>query len=152
MKRLFLIPILVIAFSGCVSVDPNLLLKRGTPVQIMDVTKDPIISGLVGNDYKAMTNRLIEYTTTECSKRGIRISTESNVKGYKLKYDIRNYSRVAKFWVIYRVYLEAPDGKIVFTDEDDKNDEKIDDLLDSIASRTARVVARSFEKEMGTSK
>ena len=146
MIRRFLTLFLVLAVSGCVSLEKGVFLSKGTPVQVIDVSKDPIVSGFAVTEYKPTALRLIEYTRKQLLDRNIKTVAEPTSGAAILKYDIRTVSRTYHFLLIYTATLETPDGKVVFSDENDKHESKIDELLDDIATRTARGVAKAFRQ------
>ena len=147
MNRIHLVLLSVVMLSGCVSIDQTLLLNKGNKVEIMNVSKDSIISSEVANDRESIVKRIIEYTKEELSKRSIEVVTENTVGAAKLKYDIRNVSKgFIKFEVKYRVTFETPDGKKIFVDNEDKDDSDIDVIFERIASRTAKFVSKSFKE------
>ena len=146
MNNIYLVLLSLVVFSGCVSIDQSLLLNKGTKIEIIDVSNNPIISGGVSNDHGAISKRIIEYTKEELTKRSIESITENTTGAAKLKYDIRNVSKgFIKYEVKYRVTFETPDGKKIFTDIEDKDDSDIEVIFERIASRTAKFVSSSFK-------
>lgn len=146
MNRILQLLLLVTLISGCASIDQSLLVDKGTKVEIMDVSKDPIISSEVTNDYGSISRRIIRYTKDELTKRNIEAFTENTVGAAKLKYDIKNFDKgFFKYAVKYRVTFETPDGKIIFIDNEDKDDGDIDVIFQRMASRTAKFVSKSFK-------
>ncbi|MBC7949081.1 MAG: hypothetical protein H7Y42_14440 [Chitinophagaceae bacterium] len=146
MNIIYLALLSMVMFSGCASIDQSLLLNKGTKVEIIDVSKNPIISGDVSNDHGAISKRIIEYTKEELTKRSIETITENTAGAAKLKYDIRNVSKgFIKYEVKYRVTFETSDGKKIFTDIEDKDDSDIEVIFERIASRTAKFVSSSFK-------
>jgi hypothetical protein len=93
MNKIYLVLISVVMISGCTSINQGLLLNKGTKVEIMDVSKDPIISGDISSNSGAIAKRIIEYTKDELSKRSIETITENTVDAAKLKYEVRNVSK-----------------------------------------------------------
>ena len=135
--------------AGCVSVNRELLLNKGTKVEILDVSSDPIISGEITNDRGSIAKRIIGYTKDELIKRSIETITENTSGAAKLKYDIRTMSKgIFKYEIKYRVTFEAPDGKNIFVDNEDKDDKDIDVIFERIASRTAKLVSKSFSRPL----
>jgi uncharacterized membrane protein len=146
MNRILQLLLLVTLISGCVSIDQNMVLSKGTKVQILDVSKDSIFSSDVTNDRESIGKRIIEYTKDELEKRSIEVITENTIGAAKLKYDIRTVSKgFFKFEVKYRVTFETPDGKIIFVDNEEKDDGDIDHIFERMASRTAKFVSKSFK-------
>jgi len=146
MNKFFLLLLSVIFFTGCASIDKNLLLDKGTKVEIIDVSKDPIISSDVTNDYGSLSRRIMGYTKDELGKLNIEASTYKIYGAAKLKYDIKNFSKgIFKYTVKYKVTLETTDGKIIFIDNEDKDDSDIDVIFERMANRTAKFVSKSFK-------
>jgi hypothetical protein len=146
MNGRYLLVLAAILASGCVSMEKGVFLNKGTQVRIVDVSKDTIFSGFSQADYKPLASRLIANTKTELESRRVQTTAEGTSGAAILKYDIRTVSGPLRLSLTYKITLETPDGKIVFTDDDEKHDTDIDNLLDSIASRAARAVSRAFTK------
>ena len=148
MKAALRLALAVLAAAGCVTIDRNSLLVKGTPVVLEDATTDPILSASVGLDRAAIVRRLFESTRKELAEHGIRTVPEKTAGSAALRYDIRTVSQIklTKVQLRYTVKLVTTDGRTVFDDSDEKEDDDIDQVCDKIASRVARSISRSFER------
>jgi hypothetical protein len=103
----------------------------------------------------------MELTKEELAKRSIEALLQPTPGAAKLKYDIRTVSSgyriigsgygiigIDKFEVKYRVSLETPDGKVIFADQDEKDDNDLDHVFEDIASRVAKNVTKSFKNDL----
>jgi hypothetical protein len=162
-----MLSIAIISFAsfltGCVGINQSLLLDKGTIVEISDVSTTSFVSTALANDREGVNmlkKRIMELTKEELAKRSIEAVLLPTTGSAKLKYDIRTISssyRVIgsgygvigknKFEVKFRASLENPDGKVIFVDQDEKDDSDIDDVFEAVANRTAKNVAKSFKDQ-----
>jgi len=156
--------VLASVFNGCVAINQNLLLDKGTKVEIVDATENALFSSGAANSQQTievMTKRIIGLTREELASRNIEAFTTPTPGAAKLKYDIRTVNAGQKiigtmygvhtrdkFEVKYRVIFETPDGKRIFIDTDEKDDSDIDNVFEDIASRVAKNVANSFKNDL----
>jgi len=150
--------------TGCVGINQNLLLDRGTKVEISDVSSTSFVSNALANSREGvdmLKKRIMELTKEELAKRSIEALLQPTPGAAKLKYDIRTVSSgyriigsgygiigIDKFEVKYRVSLETPDGKVIFADQDEKDDNDLDHVFEDIASRVAKNVTKSFKNDL----
>jgi len=165
MNKRYLVVLSVVMLCGCVSINQNLLLNKGTKVEIIDATENALFSSGAINSQQTieiMTKRIIGLTRDELASRNIEAYTTPTPGAAKLKFDIRTVNsgqRIIgsiygihtfdKYEIKYRTIFENPEGKRIFIDTDEKDDSDIDHVFEDIASRAARNVARSFKNDPG---
>lgn len=156
---------LVPGLSGCWSLNPLIhptrLIDNGTKIEIIDVTKDGSYYSAGTHDQKSretMMQRIIALTRDELVALNIEPYTEPVRGSAKIKYEIRtvttagrctgsffSFTRDPTLEVGYQVLFENPEGKTIFKDIDSECGSDSEEVVKSIAQRTARNVSNSFK-------
>ncbi len=150
-SRSVLVSVLLMTVVGCVNINEELLLNAGTKVLIVDETKDATINlgyfkGSI--DTNLVRQNILNYTKDELAKRSIEVLLSPAPGAAKLVYKLTYVNIIKKeFEVGYSATFETADGKFLFNDRDEKNNDELDGALKQIAKRVARNVANSFKTD-----
>ena len=163
MNRIYMGLLFVVMFSGCASIDQSLLLNKGTKVEIINATEDVLFRPGPASSQQTieiMVKRIMGLTRDELAARNIDAYMTPTPGAAKLIYEIKTVSEGQsftssifgiygrnKFEIKYRIIIENPEGKRIFTDTDEQNDGDIDLVFEKIAKSAANNVARYFNND-----
>lgn len=95
MKNMLLFVLVASVLSGCVTINQNLLLDKGTKLEIIDISTTSFVSTALASSPEQVDiikKRIMELTREELAKRSIEAMLEPTPGAAKLKYDIRTVS------------------------------------------------------------
>ena len=140
---------MILSLGGCVSVNTNYLLPTGTTIGVIDVSSEIKSTDnyvKVTIDSEKMRQRLMTLIIEGLQKNNIAVAAISTPGSAKLKYKIRYVDVKKKGYEIgFNATLETPYGKILFSDDDEKDGDEIENILEDIAKRVVNVSAGCFK-------
>jgi hypothetical protein len=147
-----LVGIALVLLSGCGPVNRSLLLDKGATIAVEVNHRDTWVA--YGLSLESVSRELRITTVEVLKERGINAvyGLESGLP--RLEYDLAAIKAVLvdpisvsgdTFKLIYGIRLTTPDGKVIFAVKDEKDDHNLNGVINSIADRTAKLVAQSYK-------